>query len=78
MTAPERDSSDKSPFRDEADDEVQFIETPKADQPKFLTPTRDTQMVSTTPTVPLWLSNSINKKRSLQPVASPVKDTVTR
>ena len=60
------------------DGEVQLIETPKVDQPKFVTPTKDAQMVSVTPTIPPWLSNLVNNKRKLQLVFTPVKDIVTK
>lgn len=63
---------------DSRDGDVQFIEAPKADQPRVLTPVRDAQMKPKSPAIPSWLSNSINKKRSLQPMSMPVKDIVNR
>ena len=36
-----QDSGDGLNFFDGADGDVQFIEAPKVDQPRFLTPTRD-------------------------------------
>lgn len=43
-----------------------------------MTPTRDPQEISIGPAIPAWLSNTINKKRSLQLVTSPMKDIVTK
>jgi hypothetical protein len=78
MTSQEQDLGDKLTLNGGADNEVQFIQVPKENQPSFLTPTKDTQVISTAPTMPLWLSNLISKKKSLQPVATLVKDIVTR
>ena len=47
------------------------------DQPRLLTPNRDTQMMPMSHTIPSWFSNSMNKKRILQLVSTLVKDTVT-
>ena len=73
-----QDSSDDLDFSNRGDVDVQFIEAPKVDQPRFLTPIRDAQMRPASPAIPSWLSSSINKKRSLQPVSTLVKDIVTR
>ena len=78
MASQGQDSGDGLDFSDGGDGDVQFIEAPKADQPRFLTPKRDTQVIPTSPTIPFWLSNSIDKKRSLQLVSTSVKDIVTR
>jgi hypothetical protein len=43
-----------------------------------VTPTKDVQTISISPAIPPWLSNSVNKKRKLQPVTTPVKDIVTK
>jgi hypothetical protein len=55
-----------------------LIETPKVDQPKFVTPTKDAQMISISLTISPWLSNSVNKRRKLQPVTTLVKDIMTK
>ena len=78
MASQGQDSGDGLDFSDGGDGDVQFIEAPKADQPRFLTPSRDTQVMPASPTIPSWLSNSINKKRSMQPMSTPVKDIVTK
>ncbi len=72
------DSGEGLELFDSGDGDVQFIEAPKIDQLRFLTLVRDTQFRSASLAIPSWLSNSINKKRSLQPVITPVKDIVTR
>ena len=73
-----QDSNDGLNFLDGVDGNVQFIEAPKVDHPRFLTPTRDTQAMSVSPAILSWLSNTINKKRNLQPVSTLVKDIVTK
>ena len=78
MASQGQDSGDGLDFSDGGDDDVQFIEALKADQPRFLTLNRDAQMMPVSPTIPSWLSSSINKKRSLQLVSTPMKDRVTR
>ena len=78
MASQGQDSGDGLDFSDSGDGDVQFIEAPKTDQPRFITPVKDAQTRPTSPAIPSWLSNSINKKRSLQPVSTPVKDIVTR
>ena len=78
MSTQGQDSNDGLNFSDNTDGDEQFIEAPKVDQPKFMTPTRDTHVVSISPTVPSWLSNLVSKKRSLQLVSTPVKDIVTK
>ena len=78
MASKGQDSGDGLDQSDSGDGDVQFIEAPKADQPRFLTPVRDAQMRPASPAIPSWLSSSIIKKRSLQPVSMPVKDIVTR
>ena len=78
MTSKGQESGDGLDQSDSRDGDVQLIEAPKADQPRFLTPVRDSQMRLVSPAIPSWLSNSINKKRSLQPVSMLVKDIVTR
>lgn len=78
MASQGKDSGDGLDFLDGGDNDVQFIEAPKVDQPRFLTLNRDIEMVPVSPTIPSWLSNSINKKRSLQLVSTPMKDIVTR
>ena len=52
-------------FSDGANGDVQFIKAPNVDQPRFLTPTKDSQVMPIIHIVPSWLSNSINKKRNL-------------
>jgi len=78
MTSRGLDSGDGLNFSDSGDTDVQFIEAPKVDQHIFLTPVRDAHTRPMSPAIPSWLSSSINKKRSLQPVSAPVKDIVTR
>ena len=78
MASQGQDSSDGLNFFDGGDDDVQFIEAPKVDQPWFLTPTRDAQVIPMNPVIPSWLSTLINKKRSLQPISTLVNDIVTR
>ena len=73
-----QDSNDGLNFSDNPNGDVQFIEAPKVDQPRFMTPTRDTHTISIIPTFPSWLSNSISKKRNLQPISTPIKDIVTK
>ena len=72
MTSKSQDSGDGLDQSDSGDGDVQLIEAPKEDQPRFLTPIRDAQTKPPSPAIPSWLSNSINKKRSLQPVSTPV------
>ena len=78
MASQGKDSKNGLELSNGDDGDVQFIEAPKADQPRFLTPVRDAQMRPASPAIPSWLSSSINKKRSLQPVITSVKDIVTR
>jgi hypothetical protein len=78
MASQEQDSTGRLDFSDKGDGDVQPTDAPKADRPRFLTPRIDSQMVSVNPAIPPWLTNSINKKRSLQPVSTPMKDIVTR
>ena len=78
MASQGKDSDDGLEFSDGGDGVVQFIEAPKVNQPRFLTLNRDSQVIPMISTIPLWLSNSINKKRSLQPVSTPVKNIVTK
>ena len=47
-----QDSNDGFNFSDGVDGNVQFIEAPKVDQPIFLTPTRDAQVMSVSPFFP--------------------------
>ena len=65
MASQGQDSGDGLDLSDGGDGDVQFIEAPKADQPRFLTLNRDTQVMPMNPTIPSWLLNSINKKMSL-------------
>ena len=37
---------------DNLDGDVQFIEAPKVDQPKFMTPTKDTHAIFFSPPIP--------------------------
>ena len=78
MSIQGRDSNDGIDSTDGAGGEVQFFKTAKMDQPRFLTPTRDIQKLAVSPTIPSWLSNTINKKSSLQLVSTPVKENVTK
>ena len=73
-----QDSCDGLDFSNSGDGDVQFIEAPKIDQPRFITLVRDAQTRPASPAISSWLSNSINKKRILQPMSTPVKDIVTR
>ena len=65
MASKGQESSDGLDQSDSGDGDVQFIEAPKAYQPRFLTPVRDAQARPASPAIPSWLMNSINKKRSL-------------
>ncbi len=78
MSTQGQDSIDGLNFFDGTNGDVQFIEAPKVDQPKFMTLTRDPQVIYVGLTIPTWLSNTINKKRSLQLVTSPVKDILSK
>ena len=78
MASQGQDSGDGLDFSDSGDRDVQFIEAPKTDQPRFITPVRDAQTMPVSPAIPSWLSNSITKKRILQPVLTLVKEKVTR
>ena len=72
------DLGDGLDFSNNRDVDVQFIEAPKIDQPRFITLVRDAQKMPVNPVIPSWLSNSISKKRSLQPVLTLVKEIATR
>ena len=52
-------------FLDNPDGDIQLIEAPKSDQTKFMTPPRESQGITTTLTIPSWLSNSVIKKVEL-------------
>ena len=78
MASKSKDSGEGLDQSDREDGDVQLIEAPKVDQLRFLTPVRDTQRRPANPAIPSWFSNSINEKRSLQLVSTPVKDIVTR
>jgi hypothetical protein len=52
-----------------------LIEASKMEQSLNVTPTKEDQTLSA---IPPWLARSVNAKRRLQPVATPVKDIVTR
>ena len=64
-------------FSYNTDGDVHLIEAPKLDQPKFMTPPRESQGMNTTPPILSCLSNSVSKKRNLQPMSTLVKDIVT-
>ena len=78
MSTQGQDLGDGLNSSDSADGNVQFIEVPKVNHPGFLTPTRDAQVMSMSPAIPSWLTNTIKKKRNFQPVSTPVKDIVTK
>lgn len=65
-------------FLDTQDGDVQLIESPKLNQPKFMTPPRGSQGMTTTPMIPSWLSNSVCKKQNLLPMSTPVKVIATK
>ena len=65
MASKGQDSGDGLDQSDSGDGDVQLIEAPKADQPRFLTPVRDAQTRPASPAIPSWLSSSINKRRSM-------------
>lgn len=78
MSTQGKDSNDSLNSSDGMDGDVQFIEAPKVDQPRFLTPTKETQAMSVSPVIPSWLSNTTSKKKNLQPVSTPMKDIITK
>ncbi len=65
-------------FSDNQDDNVELIEALKSNQPSFMTPPRGSQGMTTTSTMPSWLSNSVSKKHSLQPMSTLVKNIITK
>lgn len=44
----------------------------------YVTPTKEVQTLSLSLAIPPWLSKSVNKKRKLQPVTTPMKDIMTK
>jgi hypothetical protein len=78
MASQGQDLADRLDFSYRGDGNIQLTDTSKAEKPGFLTPKKDTQMIAVNPAIPSWLMNSINRKRNLQPVSTPVKDIVTR
>lgn len=55
-----------------------MISTLNIVQSIFITPPIKIQGRMVTNTIPLWLSNSMSKKHSLEPVSMSVKDIVTK
>lgn len=62
MLAQVQDLEEDPNLSDTQDGDVQLLEAPKLDQPKFMTPLRGDQGITVAPTILSWLSSSINKK----------------
>ena len=78
MMAQEQGLGEDLNFLDNPNGDVQLIEAPKLDQPKFMAPTKEGQGIIANPTIPSWLSNPVSKKQNLHPVSIVVKDIVTK
>lgn len=57
---------------------MELVEALRLDYPKFMTPPKASQGMTTTPTIPSWLSNLVSKNRTLQPMSMPIKDVITK
>lgn len=76
--AQEQDKTEELTFSDNQDGDVELIEAPRVDQSSFMTPPKGNQGMTTTPSIPPYLSNSVSKKHILQLVSISIKDVVTK